>query len=577
MTATADGKPAPPIGTTKGPGESAGDFTIVTPDRDRAIKVGEFVYYWADVDGSEQRIFGRVASRTHLRLYPDSFMADPTTSPDEVARILGFESADTELYEVSVSIMGHFSATMGFVNPRIAPPPGLPIYLAEPHLLAEVISRKRPGDIGAVHLGSLLTRRPDEVPISMDANEFTNTHLAIIAGTGAGKSYLAGVIVEELLRPNNAAAVLIIDPHGEYETLEQIPNISEFHRNDSEIEYRPEVKIIRAGELVVRRNLMRDDDILYLLGDLSTPQQVIAREALGSLRKKREKWVLNDLHRAIEDVDVARLGGGRAGQDGQEEYWSSKQALSMKLRNTLGRRGVFDDHKHTSMQTLLRPGRCSVLQVGEMDRRSQQIVVATILRRAFEGRQQTKRGSTNPDDELHIPFPIFVLIEGAHHFAPAGGDVATTNLLKEILAEGRKFDMGIGLITQRPGKLDQDVLSQCMTQCIMRIVNPVDQAAVAAAVESVGRELLVELPALSRGQAIISGAAINATVLCRVRERLTQHGGASSKSAEMWTSFFRPENARRRKVDDALFPDSGRSSEPDLATELFGDDGGPAG
>ena len=159
-----------------------------------------------------------------------------------------------------MSVMGHFSATMGFVNPRIAPPPGLPIYLAEPHLLAEVISRKRPGDIGAVHLGSLLTRRPDEVPISMDANEFTNTHLAIIAGTGAGKSYLAGVIVEELLRPNNAAAVLIIDPHGEYETLEQIPNISEFHRNDSEIEYRPEVKIIRAGELVVRRNLMRDDD-----------------------------------------------------------------------------------------------------------------------------------------------------------------------------------------------------------------------------------------------------------------------------------------------------------------------------
>jgi DNA helicase HerA-like ATPase len=110
----------------------------------------------------------------------------------------------------------------------------------------------------------------------------------------------------------------------------------------------------------------------------------------------------------------------------------------------------------------------------------------------------------------------------------------------------------------------------------MRIVNPVDQSAVASAVESVGRDLLVELPALSRGQAIVSGAAVNATVLCRVRERLTQHGGASSNSAETWTGFFRPDKARRRQADEALFPGSDGSSEHDLATELFGDDRRPA-
>ena len=225
-------------------------------------------------------------------------------------------------------------------------------------------------------------------------------------------------------------------------------------------------------------------------------------------------------------------------KNGQEDYRSSKQALTFKLQDTLGRRGAFDDYKHTDMQELLRPGRCSVLQVGGMDRRSQQIVVATILRRAFEGRQQTKRGEIDPRDELHLPFPIFVLIEEAHRFAPPGGGAATSNLLAEILAEGRKFGMGIGLITQRPGKLDQDVLSQCMTQCIMRIVNPVDQNAVASAVESMGRDLLAELPALSKGQAIVSGAAVNTTVLCRVRERKTPHGGASYKSAETWTDYF---------------------------------------
>ena len=286
----------PPIGTTKGPGESAGDFTIVTPDREGLVKIGEFIYYWDDVDGGRRRIFGRVASRAHLKLYPDAFMADPATPPGEVARILGFESVDSELYEVNVSIMGHFSRTMGFVNPRIAPRPGLPVYLAEPETLAPILSSKNPGETGAVHVGSLLTRDDGEVPVSMDADEFANTHLAIIAGTGAGKSYLAGVIVEELLRPNNAAAVLIIDPHQEYDTLEQIPNIDTFRRSDSEIEYRPEVKIFREGEFVVRRNVMHQDDIMYLLGDVSTPQRVIARRALGSLRNKRN-WIFKDLLR----------------------------------------------------------------------------------------------------------------------------------------------------------------------------------------------------------------------------------------------------------------------------------------
>ena len=97
-----------------------------------------------------------------------------------------------------------------------------------------------------------------------------------------------------------------------------------------------------------------------------------------------------------------------------------------------------------------------------------------------------------------------------------------------ILSEGRKFGVGIGLITQRPGKLDQDVLSQCMTQIIMRIVNPIDQDTVAKSVEGAGRAMLSELPALTKGQAVISGVGINTPVMCRIRPRMTKHGGKPS-------------------------------------------------
>ena len=93
-----------------------------------------------------------------------------------------------------------------------------------------------------------------------------------------------------------------------------------------------------------------------------------------------------------------------------------------------------------------------------------------------------------------------------------------SQVLKTILSEGRKFGVAVGLISQRPGKLDADVLSQCMTQFILRIVNPVDQARVAESVESVGRDLLKELPALSKGQAIVAGTAVNTRTILPIHE-----------------------------------------------------------
>jgi len=112
--------------------------------------------------------------------------------------------------------------------------------------------------------------------------------------------------------------------------------------------------------------------------------------------------------------------------------------------------------------------------------------------------------------------------------------------------------VAVGLISQRPGKLDADVLSQCMTQFILRIVNPVDQARVAESVESVGRDLLKELPALSKGQAIVAGAAVNTPVLCRIRRRITEHGAEDVDAPARWLVWFAEDRASGRERDRAL-------------------------
>ncbi|MDI7274709.1 MAG: DUF87 domain-containing protein, partial [Anaerolineae bacterium] len=196
-----------PIGITKGPGETAHEYTFVTPDRRHLLKSGEFVYYEAIVDGEPRQVLGRVAERRTVRLFPDGFLADPLVSPEAVAGMIGYERGEPELFEVTVVILGYYDPSMrDFVNPRLPPRAGHPIYIADDGLLARVLNRRQLRSVGSAHVGSLLSRPEGAVPIVLDAAAITSTHLAIIAATGAGKSYLAAVLLEELMAAHNRAA-----------------------------------------------------------------------------------------------------------------------------------------------------------------------------------------------------------------------------------------------------------------------------------------------------------------------------------------------------------------------------------
>jgi len=537
------------IGITKGPGETPHEYTFVTPDPERRVKNGEFVYYQAEIEGTTRKILGRVTQRRPLKLYPDSFMADPHIPPSDVAAMVGYEESGCDLFEVTAVVLGYYDHQLGaLINPRVPPRSGEPIYIADDELLTSVLTKKQPEEIGAAHIGSLLSRPEGAVPIALDARGFTSTHLAIIASTGSGKSYLASVIIEELMRPQNRACVMIIDPHGEYDTLRRMENLPEFRAG----EYRPRVKVVRPENIKVRISSLTLADLRYLLPDMSEKMHYTLGRAYNAVRRKFGKqWTLGQLMVVL-----------RAGPDGQPVTDPSADAeleedptigaLLWRLQSRLGSSRIFHDSENLPLKALFAPGQCTVLQLNEIDSREQQIIVATLLRRLYQARMDTEKKIVAEGDDRYLPYPAFVLIEEAHNFAPASADLVSSQILKRILAEGRKFGVAVGLISQRPGKLDSDVLSQCMTQCIMRIVNPVDQARVAESVESVGRDLLRELPALSKGQVIVAGASVNTPVLVRVRRRITPHGAEDVDAPARWREYFSERAIEERKREEAL-------------------------
>lgn len=524
------------IGIVKGPGESPQEFTFITSDNSRT-KVGEFITYQAN----DRLILAKISQKRLARSLPDSFFANPQIRPSDVASMIG---ADIEtLYEVTATISGYFDSQLGcFVNPRIPPSPGDRIQIAPDQMLSDVFGNRKVGDIGSAHIGSLLLRDSDAVPVVLDIKAIASTHLAILAGTGSGKSYTAGVLLEEMLKPYNRASILVLDPHGEYGTFKGIESHPDFGADG----YIPEVKTFRRDTLKVRFSSLALSDLRALLPNLTDKMEAMLRQAYRAAENKaRNKygdakgWALDDLLMAIDAM--------RGDDESSDINASTIHGLLWRLER-LRQSPVFHNSEHTPLTELFCPGRLTVLDLSEVDQREQQVIAAVLLRKAYEARVDHIKGNTGET----LSYPVFVLIEEAHRFAPANAEAVSCAILKTILSEGRKFGVGIGLVTQRPGKLDADVLSQCMTQFIMRIVNPIDQNSIAAGVESAGRDLLSELPALTKGQAIIAGVALNTPVLCRIRPRLTRHGGETLDAPLEWQRYFEPKRVEVRAQQEAF-------------------------
>jgi uncharacterized protein len=551
-------------GTVKGPGELPHEYLFITKDNKRT-RIGEFVYYRAEVGDEHRQIIGTIKSRRLVRNLPDVFLSDPNTPPALVSALIGLDGDGCEIYEITVETIGYFSRKLkDFVNPRIPPNPGDAIHLASSETLAEMLSPKQSQMVGSAHIGSLLTREAGEVPVVLSVKDVVSTHLAILASTGSGKSYTAGVFVEELMNQYNRAAVLIVDPHSEYHTMSSIMGDAQFFGADG---YKPEVKVFKPETIKVRFSTLTEADVKYLLPEGTSDKMLhFLAQAFRSLherlRVERRQDYAYDYHDLRDEVNKQKFGSENQ-KDGGGNV-SSIDGLLWRMDSRFDRQeSIFHAHEHIELTDLFAPGRCTILQLSDIEQHEQQVIVGTLLRRVNKARMMATRGETPKERGDLVNYPVFTLLEEAHRFAPAGASVVSTNILKQILSEGRKFGVGIGLITQRPGKLDQDVLSQCMTQIIMRIVNPIDQQTVAQSVEGAGRAMLAELPALTKGQAVISGVGINTPVMCRIRPRLTQHGGETFDAPSEWMRWHSEGEQSKREMTESpyLKPETGKKPE----------------
>jgi len=76
--------------------------------------------------------------------------------------------------------------------------------------------------------------------------------------------------------------------------------------------------------------------------------------------------------------------------------------------------------------------------------------------------------------------PLLIVLDEAHRFLPEGGAGSCHRILTRVAKEGRKYGVGLAVVTQRPSEVDSAVLSQCGTMIALRATSPQDRSRVAA-------------------------------------------------------------------------------------------------
>jgi uncharacterized protein len=378
---------------------------------------------------------------------------------------------------------------------------------AEDKLIKRVIQLDSKKDASAF-IGILDGRH---IEIYLNLQKLLTKHVAILAKSGAGKSYCVGDLIEEII--TKKIPLLIIDPHGEYSSLKLANDVPKELEVLEKLRLSPQAfKVKEYGDTKVNpeviplrlNNKLTHAEITHLLPKLTSNQQSI-------------------LYAAIKNIDELNFTNLLLELDAEEN--NAKWGI-INIVNHLKDLDIFSEN-FTPYQELVKPGTCSIINLKGIDPDAQEIIVFKLLKDLFELRKK------------NTVAPFFMVIEEAHNFCPerSYGEKKSSKIIRNIASEGRKFGMGLCVVSQRPARVDKSVLSQCTTQIILKVTNPNDLKAITNSVEGINSESINEIQRLPIGTAMITGI-VDIPLFVNIRPRKSKHGGTAVDLLNIDDKFF---------------------------------------
>lgn len=490
---------------------------------------------------------------------------------------------DNEEVIASVRVLGklNFNGERIDVLPNRVPiPNGRTVYRLSDEVLKAIYN---PGE-GYINVGTLLLR--ENVPIYLNADELVSRHFAVLAVTGAGKSNTVAVMISQIVEKLRGT-VVVLDPHGDYVKL-KLPNTGKKY-----------VKIIDAK---IRPEEMDSEELADLIevAKNATIQREFLAKAWETIKYENPNLGGRELiEKLMETInDWIRNKAAIYWDEGKKDYLTEElksdrvetlRGVVLRLRRFLRNYGGLLTSEDLISQ--IEPGKANVIDLGPLDEGQMKVVVGKLLQGIFEARvdyEKARKTLERIEEELResraaktskleeeieelkelmksiekkskaLAEPILMIVEEAHIFAPQGEHNDAVRVLSRIAREGRKFGVGLGIVSQRPNKLNEDVLSQTNTKIILRIVNPRDQEYVLKASEQLSNDLLADIASLGKGEAVIVGQAIALPALVKIynfKEKGGDYGGEDIGVVSRWRK--RAEEEKREEEIQQAYEDEG--------------------
>lgn len=351
-------------------------------------------------------------------------------------------------------------------------------------------------------------------------------HFAILGQTGSGKSWAVASLVQKTIKVMSRAHIIILDLHGEYC----------WKNSDGTCQYAFAENVARhvdAREMEVPYWLLTYGELCDLLidnTDFSAHNQIaVFKEVLGTLRTAEGNRL--GLRRTTLDTpvyfDLAALREQIEAKNGLVKSPTTnamiKGELTGKFDNFLMRLdSKLNDKRYDfllkpksrtnseSLSGLLRDfvglgsprAAVTIVDLSSVPFDVRPTVAAQIGRLAFE---------FNYWNPLYREFPLLLICEEAHAYIPREAETqyaGSRRSMERIAKEGRKYGVGLAVVSQRPHEVSETVLAQCGTFICLRITNPDDQSYVRSLVPESEGDLVNVLAGLGRGEALVLGEAV---------------------------------------------------------------------
>ena len=377
-------------------------------------------------------------------------------------------------------------------------------------------------------------------------------HFAVLGSTGSGKSGTVASILHSIIDYKHddlkfKPRIIIVDPHGEYAKafgesamtyrayndaattevegeLLKLPywlmSSDEFRSlliGKTEHEATSQNNIVYEGVAYARQlqaGIVKDLGDDPLGGSVPKTQDGIMEEQLLNFdRDKPVPFEISQFEKHVDKVQGRKQDntGKLAQSSGRDKIDSILKKLRI-LRTNPQLRFLMEEYSETSpnLQTILSQF------IGQADNKHIRIIdisglpnevagplTALISRLLFQYKLWQTREERKKD-------PILLVCEEAHRYVPNHGEAQykeAQEAIRRIAKEGRKYGLGLGLISQRPSDVESTVLSQCNSWIILRLTNSSDQDHVAKFLPDSLSGLTKMLSALTRREAIFVGEA----------------------------------------------------------------------